>query len=86
MLIIKLGCAGIGSIWGWWIGNLFGRITRSILVALTLSIASLLLTVEVLIFAGYWNLIFFLGAVVLAFILHIQWRKELINRFGVPIL
>ena len=71
MLITELGCTGIGLILGWWIGNLFGRITSPILVGLTLCIPSLILTIEVLIYAGWWDLIFFLGAGVLTFILHI---------------
>lgn len=84
MLITELGCTGIGLVWGWLIGNLFGRIENQILVGLTLCIASLILIIEVLIFAGLRDLTFFLSAGVLAFMLHIQWRKELINRFGAP--
>lgn len=84
MLITELGCTGIGLVWGWWIGNLFGRVTNPILVGLTLFMVSLLLIIEVVVFSGWWDLTFFLGAGGLAFILHIQWRKELINRFGAP--
>ena len=86
MLITELGCTGIGLVWGWWTGNLFGRITNLVLVGMTLFIASLILTIEVLIFADLWDFTFFLVAGVLASILHIQWRRELINRFGAPIL
>lgn len=80
----ELGCTGIGLFWGWWIGNLFGRINNPILVGIALFLASVILIIEVLIFADWWNLTFFLGAGVLAFILHFQWRRELINRFEHP--
>ncbi len=75
---------GIGLTWGWLIGNLVGRITRPILDGLVLCIASLLLAIEVVVLADFWDLMFFLGAGGLALILHIEWRKELINRFGSP--
>lgn len=83
-LITAFGCVGIGLIWGWWIGNLTGRITRPMLDVLVLGIASLLLAIYVFILVDWWALLFFLSAGELALIFHIEWREELINRFGSP--
>lgn len=83
-LIIELGCTGIGLIWGWWIGNLGGRVTRPLLDGLMLGLASLLITIEIFILTSWWALIFFFGAGGLALTLHLEWRKELIDRFGAP--
>lgn len=84
MLITALGCTGIGLIWGWWIGNLSGRIIRPKLDGLVLGIASLLLAIEVCVLVGLWALVFFWSAGGLALFIHLEWRKKLINRFGPP--
>jgi hypothetical protein len=83
-LIIELGCIGIGLIWGWWIGNLSGRITRPILVMLALGIGSLLLAMGISILVGWWPLIFFFIPGCSTLILHLMWREKLINQFGPP--
>ena len=82
MLIVVLGSAGLGLMWGWLIGNMEGRIHDVLQTLLSLVIATLLLASIVILLTNWSTLFFFLGASVLAMLLHIAWRKELYNRFG----
>lgn len=84
MLITILGCVGIGLIWGWWIGNLDGRITHPMLYRLALGIESLALAIYIYILVGWEILGFFLSASGLALCLHLAWRQELRTRLGSP--
>jgi len=79
MLINMLGCTGQGLVWGWLIGSL-GRLRYRSNI-LTLIITTLLLASEVILFAGWPVLALFLGAVVLALLLHLAWYYYLDRRF-----
>ena len=84
MPISELGYMGIGLVWGWWIGGLGGRVTCSLLDGLAVSLATLIFSLGIVAFTGWWALSFFLGAGGLTLYLHLAWRQELTNRFRPP--
>lgn len=84
MPISELGYMGIGLVWGWWIGGLGGRVTCSLLDGLAVSLVTLIFSLGIVAFTGWWALSFFLGAGVLTLYLHLAWRQELTNRFRSP--
>lgn len=82
MLIVALGSIGLGIMWGWLVGNMEGRVRQVVRTVLSLVIATLFLVALVILLTNWYALFFFLGASVLAMLLHITWRRELYNRFG----
>jgi hypothetical protein len=82
MLTVVLGSTGLGLVWGWLIGSLEGRVHHAVKTALSVLIATLLLATGVILLTNWYTLFFFLGASVLAMLLHIGWRRELYNQFG----
>jgi NhaP-type Na+/H+ or K+/H+ antiporter len=76
-LLVSLGGIGLGLVWGWLLGSLEGRVSRPLRSVLFLSIATLLLGVEVLVFADVSKVLLFLGSATLSLLLRIGWQHEL---------
>lgn len=75
MIITLLGSAGVGFVWGWLVAAIFGSAQRPILNALVLTLATLLILIEVVWLAGWRSAAFLLGAAGMAFLVHIIWRR-----------
>ena len=84
MHISLIGSVGLGLVWGWLIGSLGGRVRRPLLDGLALGAGTLLLAGQVAMLAGLDALPRFFGAVMLALLLHLAWRRELRARLGPP--
>jgi hypothetical protein len=82
MLITVLGAVGLGLVWGWLIAWLIGQACRSPRTIFALSVATLLLAVEVLFLAGSLAVVFSLGMVVLSLVLSLAWQYGLRKRYG----
>ncbi len=76
-----LGSTALGLVWGWLIGGRGERFVRPVRILLALGSATLLLTVEVLALVGWRSVPFFLGACMLALLLHLGWRRDLRSRY-----
>ena len=85
MLIAVLGGVGLGLVWGWLMGGVVAKVRLSPLTTLALSVATLLLAIEVLLLAGWLVLALLLIMAALSIGLHFAWRHELRNRFESPI-
>jgi hypothetical protein len=81
MLIVALGCSGLGLVWGWLIGSLDRWCYRSARNIFALIISTLLLVAEAILFAGWRFLPLFLGAIALAVLFHFVWNYYLYRRF-----
>jgi hypothetical protein len=82
MLIASLGSIGAGLVWGWLLALLGGRgrVRPSLRDVLLLSIATVLLALQVLWFTNWGTLALFAGATTLALLLHLGWCQELRER------
>jgi hypothetical protein len=76
-VVALFGSLGLGLVWGWLIGNR----TMSLRDSVVLSTATLLATIEVVVLAGAFITPSFLGAVTVAFMLHVISVRELRSRF-----
>lgn len=83
MLITLLGSTGVGFVWGWLMAGVFGSGRKPRLNLLLLSLATALILAEVSWLAGWRSAAFVLGAAGVAFMLHLGWRRQLCNRFGI---
>jgi hypothetical protein len=79
-----LGSAGVGLVWGWFMGNLSGRIQRPIFDGLAFSIATLLLAAEMFLMVNWMSLVLFLSTAGISLMIHLGWRRDLCKRFGPP--
>jgi hypothetical protein len=79
-----LGTAGMGLVLGWLLGNLYGRIHNPQRTILTVAIASLLVLADLLYIVGPSAIIVLIAAFVPSLIIHILWRRQLYDRYGLP--
>lgn len=80
MLIPLLGSLGIGFVWGWVLGYR-GRWTgRRLFHGMFLAAATLLITAEVVVMAGWRAALCFLVGSSLSTLLHFSWQHKLGNR------
>ena len=77
MVVSALGCVGLGLIWGWLVGNLEGRVHRPVATGIAISMGTMLMALEVLLFTGWSMTLFFLGAAIFALLLHLGWHQQL---------
>lgn len=82
MLIILLGGAGLGLVWGWLMGNLDGQLLRSKWTKFIIYITTLLLAVEVLVLLEWRIFLVFVSMMVLSLLLHLEWQHKLRKRFS----
>jgi len=77
-----MGGIGLGLVWGWLL-VLFVKPDRERIIAFSkIAAATALVAVEVVVMASSRSVLFFLGAVIGAALLHFAWVRELKARFG----
>ena len=75
-LLASFGSIGLGFVWGWFL-IFFRQAQRPLTTAISLVLATLLLSLLPLWFSGQSALIYFWAAVIFSFIMHIAWRQSL---------
>lgn len=78
-IVGTLGSTGLGLVWGWLIGSLKGRTYRPYRTVLSVFLATLVISTQVLWFLDWIRLLFFLGVALFAFFIHVEWRRELFH-------
>ena len=81
MIITLLGSSGFGFVWGWLVAGVFASGQKTILNILLLGLATLLAVGETVWLAGWRAGAMFVGAAAIAFLIHLGWRRNLIDRF-----
>jgi len=74
-----LGSTGLGLVWGWLIGSLKGRTYRPYRTVPSIFLATLVISTQILWFVDWVTLLYFYGAALFAFFIHIEWRRKLIH-------
>lgn len=82
MVITLLGSIGVGSVCGWLLGGIADTARNRFSNVLFIVAATLLLSTEVYLFASWSGAGLFLGALSLALLLHLGWRRSLRQRFN----
>lgn len=82
MIITSLGGVGFGLVWGWLMGSLEGYVQRPLRAGALLGAATLLLSAEIFWLASGLTIALFLGAALIALLLHVGWRRNLAQRYG----
>jgi hypothetical protein len=82
MLSQTLSSICIGLVWGWLAGGLSGRARHPWRTGLSVLGASLAFSAAVFVYAYWTGIVFFLGAALLAGLLHAGWRQQLRARYG----
>ncbi|MGB9181083.1 MAG: hypothetical protein WCB68_17760 [Pyrinomonadaceae bacterium] len=82
MLITSLGGVGFGLVWGWLMGSLEGHTERPLRRGLIVGAATLLISAEIFWLANGFTIALFLGAALIALLLHVGWRRNLRERYG----
>jgi hypothetical protein len=77
MVFRALGSIGIGLVWGWLIGSLRLRQTSLWRSVPLVGLSSLFLALLVVYFLDWYGLAYFAGALMLAALLHVGWRRQL---------
>lgn len=83
MVITLLGSLGVGFVWGWLMSSIFASVQKSVLNVLLLSLATLLILGETVWLAGWRAAAFLAGAAGVSFLVHLIWRRTLLNRLGI---
>jgi hypothetical protein len=81
MDITLLGSIGVGLVWGWLLGALGDTARKCLRNVVSVVAATTFLGTVVYLFASWVEINFFLGAVCLALLLHLGWRRSLRQRF-----
>ena len=81
MIIILLGSTGFGFVWGWLVAGVFASGQKTILNILLLGLAMSLALGETVWLAGWRAGSLLLGAASVAFLIHLGWRRNLLDRF-----
>jgi hypothetical protein len=63
-------------------GSAGKRLRRSLMTTASFTVATFLYALEIFWFAGWQDVMLFLCAAVLTFLLHLGWRYQLLARFG----
>jgi hypothetical protein len=82
MVLPLLGSIGIGMVWGWLIGTLEGHIHQPQRTIPAVSLATLLVIIEVFLIEGAGAVVVLLGAITLSLLIHVFWRRQLRLRYG----
>jgi hypothetical protein len=77
MLLQFLGTIGVGLVWGWLAGKVWGKRRPGWPFLLSIIVSSLTVISVVFAYLGWTGAAFFLGAAFLAFLLHLAWLDEL---------
>jgi len=77
MVLRALGGVGIGLVWGWLVGSLSYRAVSLWRAILLIVLSTAGLSLLVLYFLTWRNLVSFLIAVLLASLVHVGWRQQL---------
>lgn len=83
MIITLLGSAGVGFVWGWLIAHILTSTRKSILNVVVLGLATALILSEAIWLAGWRSAAFVLVAAGLAFLVHVVWRRKLLNHLAI---
>lgn len=81
-VIAIFGSLGLGLVWGWLIGMLDYRLHKSVLTFLAVLLSSIIIAAQIIWFLDLIRLSFFIGAVLVAFIIQIGWRSKMIRHEG----
>jgi hypothetical protein len=80
MLIILLGSAGIGLVWGFLAASVEGQLRHPLRTGVALALATLLIASEIFLLGNWQALLCFFGASTVAFTVRISWHRELRSR------
>jgi positive regulator of sigma E activity len=78
-IVGTLGSTGLGLVWGWLIGSLKRRVYRLRKTIPLVLLATMVISAQVLWFLDWVRLLFFFGAALFAFFIHVEWRRKLIH-------
>ncbi len=81
-MLVTIGGACIGLVWGWLLAALGARARKRRRAAVLRALATLALAAVILALAGWPAPALFLGATALTFWLHLAWRESLESRYG----
>jgi hypothetical protein len=81
MIIALLGGVGIGFVWGWLIGSVVGNTSQPRYSYSWIGVATLFLSLVILLLAAWPASVLFLGATGITLSLHLAWRRLLMGRF-----
>jgi hypothetical protein len=79
-LIVAAGAAGLGLLWGWWLGLAGRQPTHAVRLALAAGTATALVALEVTALGGGLAAAVFAGAVITASLAHFVWLHEIRTR------
>jgi len=79
-----LGTAGMGLVFGWLLGNLYGRIHNLQRTILAVAFASLLILADLWYLVGPSAFIVLTATFIPTVIVLILWRRQLYRRYGLP--
>lgn len=82
MVTTLLGSIGVGLVWGWLLGGVGDTVRGSLRNVLPVLVATSLLLLQVYWLASWSGIESSFGALVLALLLHLGWRRALRQRFG----
>lgn len=77
MLIILLGSAGIGLVWGFLAASVEGQLRHPWRTGVALALATLLISGEMFLFGNWPALLCVFGASTVAFTVRFVWQREL---------
>lgn len=77
MVLRVLGGVGIGLVWGWLVGSVSHRTVKLWRAITVIALSTAVLSLLVLYFLNWRNLVSFLIAVLLASLVHAGWRQQL---------
>jgi hypothetical protein len=81
MFLAILGSLGIGLVWGWLAGGMEGRLQHPLRTLPGIALATSAILVQIVYWVGWQGMLYFLGAGILAFLIHVGWRRELRKQF-----
>ena len=78
-IVWTMGSMGLGLVWGWLMGSFKGREVRPLRAIPIIALTALLVSAQVLWLLDWIRVSFFFGAMLFAFVVHIEWRRQLIH-------
>jgi hypothetical protein len=73
------GSIGMGLVWGWLVGSLSGRLHQPLRAFLSISLVTLMIVAQVMLFLDWIRMLLFLGAALFTLFIHIVWRRKLFH-------
>jgi hypothetical protein len=77
MTLTVLGNIGIGLVWGWLLGSLYGRVRWPLPTGLAAAASTLLLGLPVLWFTDWRGVIVCAASILCAALAHVLWRRAI---------